>query len=199
MRLFKTALAVASLSVAAFAADEYKIDPAHSSANFSVKHMAINTVHGRFSKVSGVIAFDEAHPENSKVVADIEVPSVSTDNDMRDKHLKSADFFDAEKYPKIHFESTQIEKRGDQWVAIGNLTMKDVTKQVELPFDLAKGKMGKQERLGITAETKLNRQDYHVSWSKTTEGVAMVSDDVKIELNLEAAKQAPAAAAASGK
>jgi polyisoprenoid-binding protein YceI len=195
-------MATLSLAVAAsaFAADTYKIDPNHSSANFAVRHMGINTVHGRFTQVGGDIALDEANPANSKVSADIKTASVTTDVAPRDKHLKSPDFFDVEKYPEIKFESTKIEKRGDQWVAIGNLTMKDVTKQIELPFEYSKGKMGPREEIGVTATMKLNREDYHVNWSKTVEGVAMVGDDVSIEINLEAAKQAPAATgAATGK
>ena len=194
-------LGMATLSVAlaasAFAAETYKIDPNHSSANFAVRHMGINTVHGRFTQVSGDIELDEANPANSKVSADIKTSSITTDVAQRDKHLKSPDFFDVEKYPDIKFESTKIEKRGDQWVAIGNLTMKDVTKQIELPFEYSKGNMGSHEEIGATATLKLNRQDYHVSWSKMAEGVAMVGDDVKIEINLEAAKQSPASAGAA--
>ncbi|GAC1663649.1 MAG: YceI family protein [Acidobacteriaceae bacterium] len=195
MRRFLATVAVASVLVgAAFAADEYKIDPNHSSANFSIKHLGVSMVHGRFSQVSGVITLDEANPANSKVVADIKTESLSTDNAQRDKHLKSPDFFDVEKYPDIKFESTKIEKRGDQWVAVGNLTMKDETKQVELPFDYSKGKMGLKEVVGVNAATHVNRMEYHVDWNKAP---GMVGDDVKIEINLEAGKPQPQAAAAS--
>ncbi len=185
-----------ALMTAGFAADEYKIDPNHSSANFTVRHMGISTVHGRFSQVTGVITVDEANPANSKVVADIKTASITTDNGMRDKHLKSADFFDVEKYPDMTFESTKIEKRGDQWVAIGNLTIKDVTKPLELPFELERQKIGGKDLMGVTADTKVNRQDYHVAWNKVAEGVAVVGNDVKIEINLEAGKPQPQAATA---
>ena len=186
MRRFIAAIAIsAALASTAFAAEEYKIDPNHSSANFSVRHAGVSTVHGRFSKVTGAITFDEANPANDKVVAVIEAGSITTDNSQRDNHLKSPDFFDVQKYPEIKFESTKVEKRGDQWVAIGNLTIKDVTKQVELPFEMNKATTGPKQVMGVNAETKVNRMDYHVNWNKVP---GMVGEDVKIEVNVEASK-----------
>jgi polyisoprenoid-binding protein YceI len=197
LRLFAAVLMLVSL---ALAADEYKIDPAHSAANFSVRHMLISTVHGRFSNVSGTIVFDEKDPSKSSVDAVIKADSINTDNDGRDKHLKSADFFETEKYPDITFKSKKVEKRGNQWVAIGTLTIKNVSKDVELPFEINKLETPRGTLIGVGASTQINRQDYGVSWSrKLDNGGLAVSDDVKIELNLEAraaAKPAPAAAAA---
>ncbi len=175
--------------------EQYKIDPNHSSANFAVKHMMVNTVHGRFTKLSGTIDYDPADPSKDKVTAVIDTNSITTDVAPRDNHLKSDAFFDVAKYPEIKFESTRVEKRGDQLVAIGNLTMKDVTKQIELPFEVA----AVNNEIGVTATLKLNRQDYHVSWNHVAEGVTAVSDDVNIELNLEAKKAAGGDAAKSGK
>lgn len=196
MRRSLATFAVAMAMVgAALAADEYKIDPNHSSANFTVRHAGVSTVHGRFSNVSGTITLDDANPANSKVVADIKTDSINTDNAQRDGHLKSPDFFDASKYPDIKFESTKVEKRGDQWVATGNLTIKDVTKQVELPFEMNKAKMGPNDVLGVNSELKINRMDYHVDWNKVP---GMVGQDIKIEINVEA-KKAAAAGAAAGK
>lgn len=180
--LFAAMLATSSL---ALAADTYKIDPAHSSANFTVKHMGISTVHGRFTDVSGTILFDEKVPENSSVTAVIKTASVNTDNATRDKHLNTPDFFDTAKYPEITFKSTSIRRDGAKYVAVGNLTIKDVTKQVEIPFTLAAGKGMKGEpRLGAEGELTINRDDYHVSYGPA----AVVSKDVNIVLSIEAGK-----------
>ncbi len=191
LRLFGVLLLLAGV---AFAADEYKIDSAHSAANFSVRHMLISTVHGRFSNVSGTIIYDEKDPSKSSVEAVIKADSINTDNEGRDKHLKSADFFEVEKYPEITFKSKRVEKRGNQLVAIGTLTMKNVSKDVELLFDVAKLDTPRGAMIGVGATTQINRQDFGVSWSrKLDNGGLAVSDDVKIELNLEAKAAAPAA------
>ena len=182
--LFAAMLATSSL---ALAADTYKIDGAHSSANFTVKHMGISTVHGRFTDVSGTILYDEKVPENSSVTAVIKTASVNTDNATRDKHLNTPDFFDTAKYPEIKFQSTSIRKvGGDKYVAVGNLTIKDVTKQVEIPFTLAAGRGAKGEpRLGVEGTLGINRFDYHVSFDPTG---MVVSKDINIELSAEAGK-----------
>lgn len=193
LRLFAAILALASF---ASAADEFKIDPAHSQANFSVKHMLISTVHGRFSNVAGTIIFDEKDPSKCSVEAIIKADSINTDNEARDKHLKSPDFFEVEKYPDITFKSKKVEKRGNQWVAIGTLTIKNVSKDIELPFEIAKLENPRGTRVGVGATTQINRQDYGVSWSrKLDNGGMVVADDVKIELNVEAVAAKPAAAA----
>lgn len=186
--LFAALLATSSL---ALAAETYTVDPAHSSANFAVKHMSISTVHGRFADVSGTIVFDAKVPEKSKVTAVIKSASITTDNSMRDKHLNSADFFETAKYPELKFESSKIHKVGPgKYVAIGNLTIKDVTRQVQIPFTLAAGKGMKGEpRVGVEAAFTISRLDYHVSYDPT--GLA-VSKDVNIELSVEAAGAEPA-------
>jgi polyisoprenoid-binding protein YceI len=186
----KTLLLVAALLVAALpalAADTYKIDGAHSSANFTVKHMGISTVHGRFAEVSGTILFDAANPANSSVTATINAATINTDNSMRDKHLNSPDFFDSAKFPEIKFVSTAVKALGgDKYVAIGTLTIKDVTKQIEIPFTLAQGKgMKGESRLGVEATLTINRFDYHIAYDPTGLGV---SKDVNIELSVEAVK-----------
>lgn len=179
--LFALLLAVPSM----LAAQTFTIDGAHSSANFTVKHMGISTVHGRFTDVSGTIVYDAAHPEKSSVTAVIKAASVNTDNSMRDKHLSSPDFFDTAKYPEIKFQSTSVRALGgDKYVAVGNLTIKDVTKQVEIAFTLATGKGMKGEpRLGAEGQLGINRFDYHVAYDPTGVGV---SKDVNIELSVEA-------------
>jgi|SRR3954470_5801713 polyisoprenoid-binding protein YceI len=180
----------------ALAADEYQIDPAHSSATFTVRHMVISNVAGRFGNVTGTIVYDEKNPQNSSVNAVIKTATINTDNTARDNDLKGPNFFDVEKYPEITFKSKKVEKRGDQWVAIGTLTMKDVSKDIELPFELATLKTARGTRIGVTTSTKLNRQDYHLSFNKTLEsGGLMVGDEVKIEISLEGTQAAPKAAA----
>ncbi len=171
------------LAGAAFGADDYEIDPVHSSSNFSVKHMMVSTVKGRFTDIQGTISYDPQDVTKSSVKAVIKTASVNTDNEMRDKDLKGPDFFDVAKYPEMKFESTKIEKRGEQYVAIGNLTIKDVTKQVEVPFTVNAAALGGQKRLGVDATFTINRMDYHVDWNKMPGGVG---NDIKIELNIEA-------------
>ncbi len=192
-QLFATVILLGSIAVAA---DEFQIDPNHSSATFTVRHMVISNVAGRFGSVTGTILYDEKNLENSSVNAVIKTATINTDNASRDGDLKSANFFDVEKYPEITFKSKRIEKRGDQLVAIGTLTMKDVSKDIELPFEVATLKTAKGTRIGVTSSTKLNRQDYHINWNKTLDnGSLVVGNEVKIELSLEA-QPAPKAATA---
>ena len=201
---FRIAVPVVSLLLASlsFAAEDYKIDPVHSSANFSVRHMMVSTVTGRFAGgVSGTIHYDDKDVSKSSVKATIKVASVNTDNENRDKDLRSPNFFDADKYPEITFESQRIEKRGDSYIAIGNFTMKGVTKQIELPFTIG-GRIndGKGHgRIGIQSSMTMNRQDYGVSWNRTVEGGGVVvGNEVKIDLNVEGTLVPPAAAPAGG-
>ena len=201
---FKVTVPVVLLLLAsvAFAAEDYKIDPVHSSANFSVRHMMVSTVTGRFAGgVSGTIHYDDQDPSRSSVKATIKVASVNTDNENRDKDLRGPNFFDADKYPEITFESQRVEKRGDNYVAIGNFTMKGVTKKIELPFTIG-GRIndGKGHgRIGIQSGTTLNRQDYGVSWNRTVEGGGVVvGNEVKIDLNIEGSLVQPAAASVGG-
>jgi polyisoprenoid-binding protein YceI len=191
-KFLRLALATAMLTAAAFAADEFKIDGAHSHASFKVKHMMISTVEGRFGEVAGTIQFDDKDLTKSSVDAIIKTASITTDNENRDKHLKSDAFFDVEKFPAITFKSKRIEKRGNNYVAIGDLTIKDVTKEVELPFELNTLKTSRGTVIGATTELKINRQDYHVKWNNPIEGGGVVvSDEVKIEISIEAKKPAP--------
>jgi polyisoprenoid-binding protein YceI len=182
--LFVAALAFSSL---AFAADTYTIDPAHTSANFSVKHLGLSNVRGRFATVSGTILFDEKATEKSSVTVLIKTDSINTDVAMRDKDLNSPRYFDTATYPEIKFTSTSIRKvGGDKYVAVGNLTIRDVTKQVEIPFTLAQGKSPKGDpRLGAEGSLTINRLDYKVG---STIPAAAVGTDIKIDLSVEAQK-----------
>jgi polyisoprenoid-binding protein YceI len=179
------------------AAQEFKIDPSHSSANFTVRHMLVSNVNGRFAKMSGGLYYDEKAPEKSWVKAVIDATSVNTDRPDRDNHLRSADFFEVEKHPQITFESQRVEKRGDGFVAFGTLTMKGVAKEIELPFEFlgkVKDPRGKT-RVGFEATTVLNRKDYGINWSRMMDtGGAVVSDNVKINLQIEAVEAPPSPA-----
>jgi polyisoprenoid-binding protein YceI len=181
-------------AVAAFSfgqAQEYKIDPVHSSAQFKVRHMLVSTVVGRFSDVNGTIVYDEADPSKSKVEATIKTASVNTDNSSRDGDLKQ-NYFEVEKYPDMKFTSAKVEKRGDQWVATGPLTIKDVTKTVEIPFEITKADTRMGPAVGVSANFKVNRNDYHVAKSGVIDNGATVGNEIKIELNVEAHQPKPA-------
>lgn len=192
-RLALAGLALAALVPPAVAADTFTFDTSHTTVGFAVKHMVISTVKGRFNDFSGTIMYDPQDVTKSSVEVTIKTASVDTGNADRDKHLRSADFFDAEKYPEITFKSTRVEKRGNGYVAHGPLTMHGVTKEVELPFTVT-GVINDpwgNIRLGAEVEpVKVNRQDFGVSWSKALDsGGLVVSDDVALELSVEAVKK----------
>ena len=172
----------------------YQIDPAHSSAQFSVRHMMISNVRGEFTKLSGAIVYDPEHPEQSNVDVTIDVSSISTREDQRDTHLKSGDFFDAEKFPTITFKSKEVvaQKNGDVKLT-GDLTIRGVTREVVLdvegPTPESKDPWGNL-RIGASATTKINRKDFGLTWNSTLEtGGLLVGDEVKITLDVEAIRQ----------
>ena len=182
----------------ALAADQYKIDPVHSNVGFAVKHMVVNTVHGRFNDWSGDIVYDDKDPAKSSVNVTIKTASINTENGDRDTHLKSPDFLDVQKFPEITFQSKSVEKQGDGLVAHGVLTIRGVSKNVDLPFKInGPIKVGDSNLLGAEASLTINRQDYGVAWSKSlAPGELVVANDVKIDINVEA-KQVKAAGASS--
>ena len=187
-------LAVIAIAGSALAADEYKIDPNHSSVNFSVTHLMVSTVNGRFTAFEGKVLFDDKDVTKSSVNVTIKTASVNTDNTSRDNDLRSAGFFDADKFPEITFQSKSVEKKGSDYVAHGTLTIKGVAKDVDLPFELKgpadAGRMGKV--IGAHASLTVNRQDFGVA-----KAPGVVGNEVKIDLNVEA--HLPPPAPASGK
>jgi polyisoprenoid-binding protein YceI len=188
-------LGLVTICGSALAADEYKIDTKHSSVGFAVTHMVVSTVNGRFNDYEGTILFDEKDPSKSSVNVTIKSASINTDNPQRDTHLRSPDFLDAQNHPEITFQSKSVEKKGDSYVAHGTLTIRGVAKDVDMPFEL-KGPvdMGKTKLMGAHASLTINRMDYGVSWSKSLDkGQLVVSNDVKIDLNVEAHTAPPAA------
>ncbi len=190
-RFYLTLMVVLALSLAAFAGDVYHLDKAHTNIGFSVKHMVITTVPGKFSDFDGSITFDPKNVLATSAEVTIKTASINTDNEKRDAHLRSPDFFDAEKFPVITFKSKRIENRNGQLIAIGDLTMRGVTKEIELPFTVTGpivDPWGKT-RIGIEASTTINRKDFGVNWNKALDsGGVVVSDEVKIEIHAEAVK-----------
>ena len=188
-------LLLLSFSLAAFSqVQQFQIDPVHSSAVFKVKHMLVSTVVGRFTGVEGTIWYDEKDPSKSKVEATIKTATVNTDNSSRDGDLKQ-NYFEVEKYPEMTFKSAKVEKRGYQWVTSGPLQIKDVTKNIEIPFDLTIADMPRGGKgLGASGTFKVNRNDYHVAKASVVDNGATVGNDITIELNVEAHPPKPAAA-----
>ena len=175
------------------AADTYNVDKVHSAAEFKIRHMVSN-VGGKFTDFSGTVNADRAKPENSTVEFTIQTASIDTGTPDRDKHLRSADFFDVEKYPTITFKSTKITptKTKDTYDVTGDLTMHGVTKRITLPvtfLGFVKDPWG-NERAGFELETTLNRKDYGIVWNQALDaGGYLLGEDVKIAVNLEAVKK----------
>jgi polyisoprenoid-binding protein YceI len=170
----------------------FVIDKAHSEATFQVRHL-ITKVRGRFTDFSGTIQYDADHPEQSAVEFTVQAASIDTSEPDRDKHLRSADFFEAEKYPTIAFRSTRVRPAGDdRFDVTGQLTLHDVTKEVTLPvtfLGFAKDPWGK-ERAGFELETKLNRKDFGLNWNAALEtGGFLVGDEVRVTLSIQAVAQ----------
>jgi len=184
-------LALLWLQSSARAADTYKIDPVHSSVGFSVRHMVISNVKGKFKEFSGTIVLDGNSIKEA--TGTIQVKSLDTGVAQRDDDLRSANFFDAEKFPTITFKSKRVQKKGDETVLVGDYTMHGVTKELSLPIRLTgpiKDPWG-NTRIGLEARTKLNRKDFGMVYNKALEtGGLVVGDEVEIEINAEATKVA---------
>lgn len=170
----------------------WKIDPAHSSAQFVVRHMMITNVRGGFSGVQGTVVYDPDDLSSSSIDVNIDKKSLSTGDATRDTHVKSADFLDVEKYPTITFKSKKITKDGDGLKVIGDLTIHGVTKEVALNVE---GPTGEQKdpygniRVGGSATTKIKRSDFGLKWNAALEtGGIMLGDDLKLELDVSLIK-----------
>lgn len=177
---------------------DYNIDPAHSIIGFSIRHLEIAWVEGRFKDFKGTINFNDADITKSSVEFAAKVESIDTGVEQRNAHLRTADFFDVAKYPEMTFKSTRVERKGNnRYVIFGDFTLKGVTKQVQLPFTVTgaiKDPWG-NTRFGVHAQTKIDRRDYGITWGKTLENGGLdVGNEVTIELQLEAVKPMPKAA-----
>ena len=177
----------------------WNIDAVHSGINFSVRHMVVSKVRGHFAKYTGVVRIDEDDLTRSTVEATIDASSIDTGAPQRDEHLRSADFFDVEKFPELRFRTQRIEKHGDdRYRLLGQLTIRDVTREISL--DVEYGGRGKDpwgnERIGFTAKASLDRKDFGLEWNQVLEaGGVLVGDRVDIELEVQATRAAAAQAA----
>ncbi len=171
----------------------WNIDPVHSVAEFKVKHMMISNVKGQFTRIKGILKLDETNVTNSSVEASIEAASINTREEQRDAHLKSADFFDVEKFPALTFKSTRVTRVADGELAVaGDLTIHGVTRNmvfnVEGPTAAAKDPWGNLRR-GLSATAKINRKDFGLTWNSALEaGGLLVGDEITITLDLQFVK-----------
>ena len=183
---------IALTQTAVFAQTKWSVDNAHSSVKFSVTHLVISEVEGAFKKFSGNVTTANPDFTNATVDFSVDINSINTDNEMRDKHLKSDDFFNAAQYPNMTFKSTSFKKVSDnKYELYGNLTIRDVTRPVK--FDVVYGGTAKDgygnTKAGFKATTTINRFDYNLKWNGlTSAGDATVGKDVTIDLRLEFAQ-----------
>ena len=177
---------------AVMAEEEYEIDMVHSSIGFSVRHLMISNITGNFTDFSGTLIFDEKDITKSSVDLKIDMNSINTNNENRDNHLRTADFFDTEKFPEMTFKSGKIEKSGDDFILFGSFSMHGVSKEVAIPFEFigkVKGPEGKQH-IGFEGTTAINRKDFGITWNKTLDaGGLALGNDIKIQLNIEAVEK----------
>jgi polyisoprenoid-binding protein YceI len=178
-----------------------QLDPVHSSVEFSVKHMMMTTVRGRFKKVSATVTVNEGRPERSSVYVEIDTASVDTGAPDRDAHLRSPDFFDAERFPKITFRSKRIEgvprSEGDHFRISGDLTIRDTTMQtvLDVEFEGRGTDPWGNERAGFSATTEIDRRDWGLRWNQAIEtGGILVANKVRIEAEVQVVRQAEMAA-----
>jgi polyisoprenoid-binding protein YceI len=169
---------------------KWNVDAAHSTLGFSVKHMMVSKVRGNFGEFDAHVEANETDLTGANIQFNIKVPSINTNSADRDNHLRSADFFDAETYPEIKFVANNITKKGDDKYDIaGDMTIKDVTKPVvfEAEYEGKGTNPWGQEVVGFTAETKINRKDFGLTWNQALEtGGVLVGEDVKLSLEIQA-------------
>lgn len=185
------------------AMETYKVDAEHTNIGFRVSHLVFTKVPGRFNKFEGSLSLDRADLTKGSVTLTIDAASIDTNEPARDKHLKSDAFFDVERFPKITFQSTRVRQIAQNKFQVeGNLTIRDVTKQVTMDVDvLGFGPDGYGAfRAAFEAHARINRQDYGVSWNDVVEGGGlMVGNDVEINLSIEAIRQKAAQPGADGR
>ncbi len=176
------------------ATTKWAIDPTHSEVQFKVKHLVISTVTGSFKSFSGDAETDNTDFTNAHIKFALDVASIDTNQEQRDGHLKSEDFFNAAKYPQISFASTSFEKvKGDQYKLKGNLTVKDVTKAVELDVEYGGSATDfyGNNKAGFEITGKINRKEFGLTWDGITEaGAIVVGEDIKLHINVQLAQQA---------
>ncbi|MEO8217592.1 MAG: YceI family protein [Acidobacteriota bacterium] len=196
IRKLPSALILVALFSVSVSAQTYTVDKAHSSAGFEIRHL-LSKVHGRFSDFAGTINADFANPQKSTVEFTINVKSINTDNDQRDNHLRSSDFFDVDKFPQITFKSTSVKAAGkNKYDVTGDFTMRGVTKVITLPVTYL-GSMkdqGGKVRAGFETAIELKRSDYGIVWNRALEGGGyLLDDEVDIQISIEAQQAAATA------
>ena len=178
--------------------NQWDFDLSHSSIGFHVRHLMVSKVHGRFTKWNGSLELDESDLTKSRLDVSIDAASVDTKEAKRDDHLRSADFFDVEKFPALTFKSTKIEKDGENYLVTGDLTIRGITKSVKLEVEgggQVKDPWG-GTRTGFSAKTSVNRKDFGLTWNVALEaGGFVVGDKIEITLEIEAIKKAASVAA----
>lgn len=170
----------------------YQLDPSHSTASFSIKHMMIARVHGGFEKLKGTLAFDPQNLVTARLDVAIDANSINTRDEQRDAHLKSADFFDVEKYPELTFKSTRMEGKDGEYRILGDLTIHGVTQPVTLEIEglneEVKDPWG-NIKIGASGKTKIKRKDFGLSWNAALEaGGLLVGDEVMINVEVQFVK-----------
>ena len=172
----------------------YKIDPAHSEINFKIKHLMITNVTGSFTKFDGTMESDKDDFSDAKIHFEAETASITTHNEQRDGHLRSAEFFDAEQFPKVTFDSTSFQKKGEEdYTLTGNLTMHGITKLVTLNAEFGGTTTDPwgQSKVGFEITGKINRKEFGLVWNTNLEtGGVMLGDDVKLQIGVQLVKQA---------
>lgn len=190
LKISSAASLISSIAISGAIAGTYVIDKPHTDVSFSVTHLMISTVRGTFKSYTGSVEIDEKTGTLTNIQSEVETNSIFTDDEKRDKHLRSSDFFDAEKFPKITFKSTSVEKTGEKdYIVKGDLTIRGVTKPITLNGKMIGLIQSKDvgNRAGFKASGKINRQDFGVSWNKTLDfGGVAVSDEVEIKIEVEA-------------
>ncbi len=176
------------LSVSVWAQKNWKLDPSHSSVKFSVTHLMVSEVEGSFKSFDGTLSSKNDDFTDAAITFTVDVNSINTDNDMRDKHLKSDDFFNAEKFPKMTFKAVSFKKSsGNKYILEGDLTIRDVTKRVK--FDVVHRGVQNDPwgntKAGFKATGTIKRLEYGLKWNTMSGSTAVVSDDVEIVINLE--------------
>ncbi|MGQ0562073.1 MAG: YceI family protein [Gemmatimonadota bacterium] len=188
MRL--SALLAATLMLTAGATpsvEKYDVDKSHTYIGFSVRHMMVTNVKGRFRNFDGEILLDQKDITRSSAHFTIDAASIDTENERRDNHLRSADFLNAAQFPTITFRSRRVQREGEQLSLIGDLTIRAVTREVVIPFELVGPIEGSgRKRIGAEGMLTIKRFDYGLEYNRFAEAVAVVAPDVKIELNVEA-------------
>ena len=179
-------------TIPGYTAGTWTIDPVHSDVGFTVRHMMVSKVRGKFATFSGEIVTG-ADPLDSSVTAEIDLRSIDTGTEQRDNHIRSADFFEVDKYTTMTYRSTGVRAEGDHYIVDGELTLKDVTREVPLTLEL--NGFGPDPfggtRAGFTATTEINRRDFGVNFSAPMEtGGVVVSDKIAIQLEIEAVLKA---------